>query len=97
MRSSSIRISLLLYIPNSIFVSAIIIPLPNSPQEDNAAVLAGAAVVLKQPEIASKDLLKEINRLLDDEPTRVVLGENLSKLLRTDVAFEMVEVAEKLM
>jgi len=76
---------------------AIIIPLPNSPQEDNAAVLAGAAVVLKQSEIVSKDLSKEINRLLDDESTRVVLGENLSKLLRTDVAFEMVEVAEKLM
>lgn len=76
--------------------TAIIIPLPNSPQEDNAAALRRAAVVLTQAKTTPADLLKEINQLLDDAPVRAALGENLSKLLRTDVAGEMVEMAGKL-
>jgi len=76
--------------------AAIVIPLPNSPQEDNALALIGAAVILNQAETASSDLLKEISRLLGDAPARIELGEKLGKLLKTDVACEMVEVGEKL-
>lgn len=76
--------------------AAIIVPLPNSPQEDNAAVLDGAVVVLKQAETAPADLLKEIFRLLDNPSVRVELGENLSKLLKTEVAGEMMEIGQTL-
>lgn len=76
--------------------TAVVVPLPNSPQEDNAAALRGAAVVLAQAETNSMDLLGEIIRLLDDASGRAALGEKLGKLLKTDVAGEMVAIGEKI-
>lgn len=77
--------------------AAIIIPLPDSPQEDNVVALGGAVVVLKQTEVVAADLLKEIKRLLDDAAVRVELSEKLNKILKTDVAEEMVEIAESVL
>jgi UDP-N-acetylglucosamine--N-acetylmuramyl-(pentapeptide) pyrophosphoryl-undecaprenol N-acetylglucosamine transferase len=75
--------------------AAIVIPLPNSPQEDNAAVIDGTAVVLKQTATTPTILLKEILHLLKETPIRVVMGDKLNKLLKTDVAEEMVVLGQE--
>ncbi|HBR80138.1 MAG: UDP-diphospho-muramoylpentapeptide beta-N- acetylglucosaminyltransferase [Candidatus Uhrbacteria bacterium GW2011_GWE2_45_35] len=75
--------------------AAVVIPLPNSPQEDNAAVVKAAGVVLYQAEIDSKKLLSIIVGLLDDQTRREDLGKKIAEVLRTNVAGEMVELAEK--
>lgn len=77
--------------------AAIIIPLPDSPQEDNIVAFGAAVVALRQAETSAVDLLEEIKRLLNDTAARVELGENLNKILRTDVAVKMVEIAENIL
>lgn len=73
---------------------AIIIPLPNSPQENNAAILEQhqSAIVVNQNETNSDKLLFIIHFLLSDEPRRRMIGENIFNLLKTGVAKEMVEM-----
>lgn len=73
--------------------AAIVIPMPNSPQEDNAAVINEATVVLKQIETSATDLQKEISRLLSDTEARTIMGEKINFLLSTNVANEIVELA----
>ena len=75
---------------------AIVIPLPNSPQEDNAAILedSQASIVIKQSETDAAKLLFIIRYLLADESRRHCLGEILPYLLKTNVAEEMVAMGE---
>ena len=75
--------------------SAIIIPLPNSPQEENAVVIEEASLVLHQTEVDSQKLFSAIVGLLDDQTRREDLGKKIAEVLRTNVAGEMVELAEK--
>jgi len=75
--------------------AAIIIPLPNSPQEDNVEVLRDAAIILEQEKTSSVDLLIKIKSLLSNKQEMKNLGENLGKVLKTDVALEMVGLGER--
>jgi UDP-N-acetylglucosamine--N-acetylmuramyl-(pentapeptide) pyrophosphoryl-undecaprenol N-acetylglucosamine transferase len=76
--------------------AAIIVPLPNSPQEDNAAAINGAAVLLKQNQTTPAFLLEEIVRLLGDPRRRSEMGEALNKLLKTEVADDLVIIGQKI-
>jgi len=78
---------------------AIIIPLPNSPQEDNAEVLRkyDAAIVIEQINTDAINLLSIIEGLLDNESRRREIGENIFAVLKTEVASEIVEEGEKLL
>lgn len=73
---------------------AIVIPLPQSHQEDNADWLKknGAAVVLKQEEVTQASLLKQIDLLLKDKHLRSTLGERIGELYRPDATARMVEI-----
>lgn len=73
--------------------AAIVVPLPNSPQEDNARVLeAGeAALVLREGTTSPQECLEAIRGLLRDEQRRRSLGDGVRRLLRTDVAGALVE------
>ena len=73
--------------------AAIVVPLPNSPQEDNARVLeAGdAALVLREGGTSPQEFLEAVRGLLRDGTRRQSLGENVRKLLRTDVAGPLVD------
>lgn len=77
---------------------AIVVPLPNSPQEDNARVLEtnDAALVLREPATSPQEYLEAIRGLLRDEGRRRELGENVRRLLRTDVAATIVERLQKI-
>ena len=68
--------------------AAIVVPMPNSPQEDNARVLASGdgAVVLREGSTSPQEFLGMVRGLLRDDVRRRVLGENARRLLRTDVA-----------
>ncbi|OGL62906.1 hypothetical protein A3C09_01830 [Candidatus Uhrbacteria bacterium RIFCSPHIGHO2_02_FULL_47_44] len=72
--------------------ASIIIPLPNSPQVNNAEVIREASVVLEQSSSTPRDVLNQIRRLLNDPMKRLALGERLSITLETDCAERIVEM-----
>jgi len=65
---------------------AILIPMPNSHQEENAAVFAQAkaAVVLNQAKLNSDIFYATIINLLADEERRKKLSQNISRLMKRD-------------
>lgn len=67
---------------------AIIIPIPHSHQEDNAAVFARAraAVVLEQKKISSADLLRAITMILSDDDRKQSLANNIGLIIRRGAA-----------
>ncbi|MFA5886442.1 MAG: glycosyltransferase [Patescibacteria group bacterium] len=71
--------------------AAILIPIPNSHQEDNAAVFAQAkaAVVLKQNDLVPESLLAEIKKILDDGQERVRLSNSIGKVIKRGAAEAM--------
>ncbi len=64
--------------------AAILIPIPHSHQEDNAAVFAQAkaAVVLKQNNLTPGDLQAEIKKILDNVQERVRLSNSIGKVIK---------------
>lgn len=66
----------------------ILIPMPNSHQEDNAIVFRDnhAALVLDQNTLTGEDLLKEITGLLSDADKRRQLSVNIARLLKSRAA-----------
>lgn len=67
---------------------AIVVPLPNSPQEDNARALidADAAMVLRQDATTPQEFLEAIRGLLHDGVRRHALSSAIASVLPTDVA-----------
>jgi UDP-N-acetylglucosamine--N-acetylmuramyl-(pentapeptide) pyrophosphoryl-undecaprenol N-acetylglucosamine transferase len=63
---------------------AIIIPMPNSHQEKNAAMLLekNAAIVLKQKNLTGDSFVAAIKFLLDNQAERKNLGNNIEKLFK---------------
>ncbi len=76
--------------------TAVMIPLPKSPQEANADMVADACVVLDQRQTTSQQLFDAITALLCDEPTRRDLGARMHSKLRTNIADELVEMLKTL-
>jgi len=76
---------------SSLNKAAILIPIPDSHQEDNAAVFAQAkaAVVLKQDGLTPEDLQGEIKRILDDGQERVRLSNSIGKVIKRGAAETM--------
>jgi len=60
----------------------LIVPIPNSHQEENAAYFAaqGAGVYLKQNELDKTKLVAEIQKLLTEENARKEMGEKINKI-----------------
>lgn len=67
---------------------AILIPMPDSHQEENAAVFEDnkAALVLNQKEIEVDSFIKQIKELLSDETRRQSLANNISRIMKTRAA-----------
>lgn len=72
--------------------AAVVIPLPNSPQEANARVLetANAAIVLRQGSTTPQEMLEAIRGLVTRAERRAAFGEAMGAVLRTNVAAELV-------
>ncbi len=79
--------------------AAIVVPLPDSPQEANAGALADAhaAVVLAQGFTDATRLGQAIDALLADPAERARLGDAAHHLLPTDIADRMVDEAAHLL
>jgi UDP-N-acetylglucosamine--N-acetylmuramyl-(pentapeptide) pyrophosphoryl-undecaprenol N-acetylglucosamine transferase len=71
---------------------AILIPIPNSLQEDNAKALKDSARVLDQENTTSEILLNEIRLLLNDNERRYQYSKRISEILRTDVADDIINL-----
>jgi len=71
--------------------SAILIPMPGSHQEDNAAVFAKAqaAIVWKQNELSAEKLGPELKRILADADWRIKSSNNISKIIKRGSAQSM--------
>ncbi len=71
---------------------SIVVPLPDSPQEDNARVLAdaSAAMVLRQGATTPQEFLEAVLGLLRDDPRRRALSSAIASILPTDVAETLV-------
>lgn len=67
---------------------AILIPMPESHQEDNAAYFtkARAALFLSQPELSPEKLAAEIKRVLADSELRRELSNNIGKMMKRGAA-----------
>lgn len=65
---------------------SILIPMPDSHQEDNAVVFSEqqAAIVLRQKEISKEIFVNNIKSLLNDVSLRLKLAINIKKVIRTD-------------
>ncbi|OGL97925.1 hypothetical protein A2318_03925 [Candidatus Uhrbacteria bacterium RIFOXYB2_FULL_45_11] len=72
--------------------ASIIIPLPNSPQEENAKAIEQATLVLHQNTITPQELLHQIRRLLNDPLVRLGMGQRLGLALETDCAENIVDM-----
>lgn len=68
--------------------SVILIPMPGSHQEDNAAVFAraDAAIVLKQKDLTPEKLTAEIKRVLSDAALKEKLKNNIGKIIKRGAA-----------
>lgn len=78
--------------------AAVAVPLPNSPQEENARVLESGdgAVVLREGSTSPQEFLGTVRSLLRDDDRRRAIGQNARRLLRTDVAGMIVERLRKI-
>ncbi|MFH1404595.1 MAG: UDP-N-acetylglucosamine--N-acetylmuramyl-(pentapeptide) pyrophosphoryl-undecaprenol N-acetylglucosamine transferase [Patescibacteria group bacterium] len=72
---------------------AIVIPMPNSPQERNAQILndTDSAIVFNQIGATADDLYNEIISLLDDKKKQQELSQHLATILPTNTALQFVE------
>ena len=75
---------------------AILIPMPDSHQEDNAQVFQEkkAALVLKQKEISSKNFISSVRKILEDKELKTKLSERVKKVIKIGNA-EIAEIIEK--
>lgn len=79
--------------------TALIIPMPNSHQEDNAAYFKEkqAAVVLSQLDLTGQKLAEEIQSLYQDENRRMRLAYNINRALSQEAAAQGALLMQKLL
>ncbi len=77
--------------------AAILIPLPNSPQLDNAQELSQeqAAIVLDERTTHPEDLQKQILDLLLEEKRRAQLGARLAQVMPTNINTQLVQLIQE--
>jgi len=77
----------------------IIIPIPESHQEDNAQIFheRQAAIVLEQNELTPELFVKFISKLLADQPLIQELGENIGQLINKEANRQICEIVDKLL
>jgi UDP-N-acetylglucosamine--N-acetylmuramyl-(pentapeptide) pyrophosphoryl-undecaprenol N-acetylglucosamine transferase len=70
---------------------SILIPMPDSHQEDNAQIFTDhkAAIVLSQKELNSKELSKEILNLIEDKSKQQKFSQNIKKVIKPNASKEM--------
>jgi len=71
---------------------AILIPIPNSLQEDNASALQNSARILDQENTTSQVLLNEIRLLLDNPQARAQYSSRISSVLHTNIADDIIDL-----
>ncbi|PJE77224.1 hypothetical protein COV05_00405 [Candidatus Uhrbacteria bacterium CG10_big_fil_rev_8_21_14_0_10_48_16] len=76
--------------------SAILIPLPRSPQEANAQMVNDACIVVDELHTSPQQLGETIQELLKDAERRKNLGEKMYQKLRTHIAEELVTMLQKI-
>jgi UDP-N-acetylglucosamine--N-acetylmuramyl-(pentapeptide) pyrophosphoryl-undecaprenol N-acetylglucosamine transferase len=74
----------------------ILIPMPDSHQEENAAIFAKkkAAIVLNQEELTPEKLADNIKKLLNDEMLRGKLSGNIKEVIKRGANEEIVKIVE---
>lgn len=77
---------------------AILIPIPDSHQEDNAKAFneKGAAIVLNQKELTPERLVLEIKKLLADKKSQEVLGSNIRTMMKMDANESIVKIIREM-
>jgi len=77
---------------------AIIIPIPDTHQEDNARIFSKneAAMVLDQKKLTARDFINKIRGLLKDETLRHKLSSNVAGVMKKGASEAMVVIAMKL-
>ncbi len=77
--------------------SAILIPMPDSHQEDNAKIFKDkdAAIVLNQKELTPEVLTKNIKKLLDDEALRGKLRNNIKEVIKRGANESIIGIIKK--
>ncbi len=75
---------------------AILIPMPDSHQEENAAIFAKkkAAIVLNQEELTPEKLADNIKKLLNDEMLSGKLSGNIKEVIKRGANEEIVKIVE---
>jgi UDP-N-acetylglucosamine--N-acetylmuramyl-(pentapeptide) pyrophosphoryl-undecaprenol N-acetylglucosamine transferase len=73
---------------------AIIIPMPNSHQEDNAALLWGkkAAMILDEKETEKKEFVHTVRKLFIDQNQRALLSKNIKSLMPEKASDKVAEI-----
>ncbi|MFH1662143.1 MAG: undecaprenyldiphospho-muramoylpentapeptide beta-N-acetylglucosaminyltransferase [Candidatus Falkowbacteria bacterium] len=78
--------------------SSILIPMPNSHQEDNARIFKekNAAIVLDQKKLTPEKLTNEIKKLLDNKMLRDKLSNNIKTVIKKGAWERIIKIIEKL-
>lgn len=76
---------------------AILIPMPNSHQEDNAKIFLdkNAAIVLDETELTAKKFSQEILKLLGEEKLKNALSLNMNKVIQKNASEEIIKLIKK--
>jgi len=77
---------------------AILIPIPDSHQEENAEIFKekDAAIVLDQKELTAEKLVENIRKLLDDKVLRNKLSNNISQVIKRGANERIVKIIRQL-
>ncbi|MEK7615558.1 MAG: UDP-N-acetylglucosamine--N-acetylmuramyl-(pentapeptide) pyrophosphoryl-undecaprenol N-acetylglucosamine transferase [Patescibacteria group bacterium] len=75
---------------------AILIPLPDSPQEENADAVSDAVRIVNQKETSAQMLLQEIRSLLNDTERRSLYTSRIQTVVHTNVAHQIIKEIELL-
>jgi len=78
--------------------ASILIPMPNSHQEENAKVFRekNAAVVLDEKKLDKYSLIIAIEELLNNENKRKILSENIENIMKKNTNQKMIEIINSL-
>jgi UDP-N-acetylglucosamine--N-acetylmuramyl-(pentapeptide) pyrophosphoryl-undecaprenol N-acetylglucosamine transferase len=78
---------------------AIIIPMPDSHQEDNAALLVekNAAIVLNQKALTADEFVVDVRELLHNENKKRELSEAIKKIMKAGANEEFIKVIENIL